>query len=551
MSSPSTSGTDSSATPTHVPEPREPQETGHKHNNSPSSGDSATSGGNGSNTGNTSSGRRRRLPSFSTQILISLVLAVPIGWIALEIGPAEGGADNWLVVTLDTIGSSFVALLRAVVPPLIFTAIIASIANLRGVANGARLAAKTILWFAITALVSVTIGIVLGLVLRPGTNTAVSASDAADPSRTGSWLDFLDGIIPSNFLGISTSATLETAPSGSVTGIESVVEFNALQIIVISIALGAAALKAGKKAEPFLAFNESLLRVVQTVLWWIIRLAPLGTIGLLGNAVASYGWGSLASLGTFAAAIYLGLALVLFVVYPVVLRLHSLSVASYFRGAWPAIQLAFVSRSSVGTMPVTERVTHRNLGVPRAYASFAVPLGSTTKMDGCASIYPAVSAIFVAQFFDVQLALTDYLLIAFVSVVGSAATAGVTGATVMLTLTLSTLGLPLEGVGLLLAIDPILDMGRTAVNVAGQALVPVIVAKREGILDEDRYRSASAEDIFSEDSPDDADAEAGGAPAASVGADAKAAVTAASDAQDADPSLVAAGSADSHAAGED
>jgi hypothetical protein len=122
-------------------------------------------------------------------------------------------------------------------------------------------------------------------------------------------------------------------------------------------------------------------------------------------------------------------------------------------------------------------------------------------MDGCAAIYPAISAIFVAQFFGVSLAVTDYLLIAFVSVVGSAATAGVTGATVMLTLTLSTVGLPLEGVGLLLAIDPILDMGRTAVNVAGQALVPVIVAKREGILDVEQYNRASSEDLFTEDAP--------------------------------------------------
>ena len=149
-------------------------------------------------------------------------------------------------------------------------------------------------------------------------------------------------------------------------------------------------------------------------------------------------------------------------------------------------------------MPVTERVTERNLGVPRSYASFAVPLGATTKMDGCAAIYPALAAIFVAQFFGVPLGVTDYLLIAFVSVVGSAATAGLTGATVMLTLTLSTLGLPLEGVGLLLAIDPILDMGRTAVNVAGQALVPTLVAKREGILDLARANGARGlEDVDS------------------------------------------------------
>lgn len=125
--------------------------------------------------------------------------------------------------------------------------------------------------------------------------------------------------------------------------------------------------------------------------------------------------------------------------------------------------------------------------MPPAYAAFAVPLGATTKIDGCAAIYPAIAAIFVAQFYGVHLGVDDYLLIVLVSLLGSATTAGLTGATVMLALTLSTLGLPLEGIGLLLAIDPILDMGRTAVNVAGQALVPtIIVAKRAGILEEEK-----------------------------------------------------------------
>jgi sodium:dicarboxylate symporter family protein len=125
-----------------------------------------------------------------------------------------------------------------------------------------------------------------------------------------------------------------------------------------------------------------------------------------------------------------------------------------------------------------------------------VPLGSTTKMDGCASVYPALAAIFVAQFYGVHLDISQYLLIILVSVLGSAATAGTTGAIVMLTLTLSTVGLPLDGVGLLLAIDPIIDMGRTALNVAGQALVPAIVSKREGILNEQLYNAPRGADGF-------------------------------------------------------
>jgi Na+/H+-dicarboxylate symporter len=424
--------------------------------------------------------RLRRVP-FAAQVLLALVLGVALGLVAREIGPVADGSPNWLTSTLQTVGGTFVTLLKTLVPPLIVTAVIVSIANLKQVSNAARLAGQTLLWFAITALIAVTIGIGLGLLTEPGRNSSVDAAAQAAPEKTGGWFDFLTGIVPGNILG------LQGSPEGALS-------FNVLQLIVIAVAIGVAALKVGEAAEPILGFVRSALAIVQKVLWWVILLAPIGTLGLIGNAVASYGWESLGSLGVFTGAVYAGLALVLFVVYPVLLRLHGLPPLRYFAGAWPAIQLAFVSRSSVGTLPVTERVTEQNLGVPRSYASFAVPLGATTKMDGCAAIYPALAAIFVAQFFGVDLGITDYLLIALVSVIGSAATAGVTGAVVMLTLTLSTLGLPLAGVGLLLAIDPILDMGRTAVNVAGQALVPTIVAKREGILDVERYRSTATID---------------------------------------------------------
>jgi Na+/H+-dicarboxylate symporter len=267
------------------------------------------------------------------------------------------------------------------------------------------------------------------------------------------------------------------------------VKFNILQIIVVAVVLGLAALKVGKKAEPFLMFTESLLAVIQHVVYWIIRIAPIGTLGLIGNAVVQYGWERLTSLAWFVGAVYAGLLIVFFVVYPLLAKANGLSAKQYFSGVWPAAQFGFVSRSSLGTLPITQAVAERYFGVPRAYASFAVPLGSTTKMDGCAAIYPAIAAIFVAQFFGIELSLIQYGLIVLVSVVGSAATAGTTGATVMLTLTLSTVGLPLEGVGLLLAIDPILDMGRTALNVSGQAIIPAIVAKREGLLDESRYNA--------------------------------------------------------------
>jgi Na+/H+-dicarboxylate symporter len=424
---------------------------------------------------------RSAWPSFGVQVLIGMGAGLALGLIARESDAA------WLAELLATIGAIFVQLLKAVVPPLVFTAIVASIANLGALTNAARLAWKTLLWFAITAGIAVAIGLTLGTLIQPGHHSDLAGAAATPPSSVGGWTDFLKGLVPANFLGLSASTTFDDGGHAA-----TAIGVNVLQLLVVSIAIGLAAIRVGEAGKPFLAFVHSALAIVRKLLWWIIRLTPIGTAGLLGTAVAHYGWGTLAQLGWFAGTVYLGLALVLFGVYPALLRLNGLSVRRFFAGAWPAIQLGFVSRSSIGTLPVTEESTVERLGVPRAYASFAVPLGATTKMDGCAAIYPAVAALFVAQFYGLALGPADYLLIAFVSVLGSAATAGMTGATVMLTLTLSTLGLPLEGAGLLLAVDPILDMGRTAVNVAGQALVPLIVAAREGLVGKDASESPDA-----------------------------------------------------------
>ncbi|MDN5631543.1 MULTISPECIES: dicarboxylate/amino acid:cation symporter [Kocuria] len=439
----------------------------------------------------------RRLPrwmtSFGWQILVALVLGVLLGSVAAAMGGDAEESPNWLMTTLDTIGSSYVTILKAAVVPLVVTAVISSIANLRDVSNAARLAWKTLMWFAITSLIAVVIGIVLGVVAQPGVGTG-QAQPGAYSGTEGSWLAFLKGLIPVNVLGLETTSKVLDPET-----VKTSVNFNILQILVVSLVVGIAALKTGKAAAPFLTFMQSGLAIMQKVVWWIIRLAPLGTLGLIGTAVFEYGWTSMGSLVKFVLTIYVGLLLVAFVVYPVLVKLNGLSVKQFFTGVWPAMQMGFVSRSSLGTMPVTQHVSERNLGVPTHYASFAIPLGATTKMDGCAAIYPAVAAIFVAQFYGVDLTPMHFVLIALVSVLGSAATAGTTGATVMLTLTLSTLGLPLDGVGLLLAVDPIIDMGRTALNVTGQALVAAIVSKREGILDMDLYNAPRHGDFGNDD----------------------------------------------------
>ncbi len=310
------------------------------------------------------------------QIVAGLVVGLILGLIAVAIGPVSEDQPNWLTGLLTQVGSAYVKLLTVLVIPLVVTAVISSVARLREVTNAARLAVQTLIWFAITALASVIVGIVVGLVSSPWLTAGVSGDAAAEPSRVGDWTAFLTGLVPSNIFGLSVNVT---DTGDAVTASPS---FSILQILLISIALGIAALKVGAKADAFVSFAESALAVVQKVLWWIIRLAPIGTAALIGKAVVTYGWSSLASLGVFVVALYVGLLIVLLVVYPIVLRSNGLGIGQFFRNVWAVTSLGFITRSSMGVMPVTQQVTERNLGVPREYSSFAVPLGATTKMDG-------------------------------------------------------------------------------------------------------------------------------------------------------------------------
>nr|WP_228046723.1 dicarboxylate/amino acid:cation symporter [Saccharopolyspora sp. HNM0983] len=409
--------------------------------------------------------------------MTSLVLGAVLGWAARRTDA------EWLVTTLDLVGSTFTDLLTFTVLPLIFTAIVVGIDSLRAVGGGrtaARLGGKTALWFAITSLVSVVIGLLVATALRPGAGVRLVPDDAdlreVSDQEAGSWSDLVTGLVPDNL--ISAFADGET-----------------LQVVFIALLIGAACYALGDTARPFVEVNRSLFEVIQRVLGWIIRLAPLGTLGLIGNAVATYGGEFFAPLLRLTAGTYLACAVVLFGVYPVLLRgIARVSPLRFFAKSWTVLQFAFVSRSSSATLPLSRQAAE-NLGVHPSYASFAVPLATTTKMDGCAAVYPAIGAVFIADLFGIPLGWPQYLTIVLVAVFGAIATAGVTGWFTMLTLTLAALGFPPQvvatGIAVVYAVDPILDMMRTATNVAGQIAIPTAVARTEGLLDDEVLASPS------------------------------------------------------------
>lgn len=415
--------------------------------------------------------RSRRHTVFGLAVLAGLVLGALLGIIAKQ---AE---VSWLATTLSRIGEIFVSLVQFTVIPLVFTAIVVGITSLRrlgGPRTAAQLGGRTLLWFAITSLIAVLIGIAVASIGNIGSGVRVTPSEDAVANiaerSPGDWWAFIQSIVPTNVFSAFS-------------------EGNILQVVFIALLVGGAAYVLGDRASTFVNFNKAAFDIIQKVLGWIIWLAPIGVLGLLGNAFASYGNEFFAPLISLIVAVYVGCALVLFVVYPVLLRfVGRINPLTFFRKSWTALQFAFVSQSSGATLPLSRQAAV-NLGVPRGYASFAVPLGTTTKMDGCAAVFPAATTIFIANLNGITLSFGDYVLIVLVAVFGSLATAGTTGWFTMLTLTLAAVNLPAEviatGVATVFAINPILDMMRTATNVAGQITVPILVARSTGTLDDD------------------------------------------------------------------
>ena len=397
---------------------------------------------------------------FWKRVLAGFVLGALAGWAC---GPASAA---WF----QPLGEVYVSLIKMIAVPLVFFAVVNSVASLHGVQRMAALGGRTFLWFAVTAALAVGVGLLVGQLTDPGLGVGQLAKAA----------DYKVREVPS-----AVKVLLDVVPANPFRALS---EGKILQVIFFAALLGLALVKIGEKSarlrELFGEANDAMIQVTR----FVLEVTPIGTFGLIAALVAGYGFEKLLPLGKFVLALYLACAVQIVVVYGGLLMAHGLSPRRFFRGVFPAMQVAFTSSSSFASMPVALRSVTQNLGVSPAYASFAVPLGASIKMDGCGAIYPAISSIFVAQYFGLHLEPSQYFVILLASVLGSFGTAGVPGtATVMVTLVLSSAGLPVEGIGYLVAIDRVLDMMRTMTNVTGQMLVPVLVAREQGLLDMDVY----------------------------------------------------------------
>ena len=404
-------------------------------------------------------------------ILIAVVLGIAVG-LAINFSKAAlPWLDTVLVQTVfKLVGDLFRNGLSLLVVPLVFFSLTAGVASLKEPSELGRLGWKIIALYLLTTAVAIAMALFLAMTLQPGVGIDQATTAYAPPAAPPSLLATLTGMVTTN-------------PA------RSLAEGNMLQVIVFCILLGLALVMSGapgrRAATQVQDWSEVVMRLVTIVMWF----APIGVFALLAREIATLGFDTILKLIKYFLLVLAAQAIQLFVAFPIMLRLGGLSPLPWLRKMREVWLYAFSTSSSNATLPVNLRVTETRLGASPAVAAFALPLGATINMNGTA-IMQGVATVFIAQVYGVELTLVQLLTVVGMATLAAVGTAGVPSAgIVMLASVLTQVGLPVEGIALILAVDRLLDMARTVVNVSGDAAVTCIVARMEGELDEKVYRA--------------------------------------------------------------
>ena len=417
------------------------------------------------------------------RILIALVLGLVYGGVAAYAGWGDFTAD-WIA----PFGTIFLRLLLLVAVPLVLASLVTGIASLSDLSKLSRIGGKTIAIYLGTTLVALIIGLVVVNVANPGAFVPESVRDSlqenyqgdvaarealATEARERGPLQPLVDMVPDNILGAASDNR------------------RMLNVVFLAFLFGIALMLIPKaQSAPMLALFESLNAVIIKIVELVILFAPIGVFGLIADTVTGVAADSpedvpqlLGALGIYCLVVLVGLAIQMFVTYPLLLRLFTpIGVVQFFRGIAQAQLVAFSTSSSAATLPVTMKSAQKNLGISEEVSSFVLPLGATINMDGT-GLYQAVAAVFIAQTLGISLDLTAQLSIVFLALLASIGTAAVPSAgIVMLIVILETIDVPAAGIALILGVDRPLDMARTAANITGDVTVAAIVAAGEGQL---------------------------------------------------------------------
>ncbi|WP_020681028.1 dicarboxylate/amino acid:cation symporter [Marinobacterium rhizophilum] len=394
--------------------------------------------------------------------------------IGMALGMLAGAILGPDAQMLKPIGTLFINAIKMLIVPLVFCSLVVGVTSMQDTRKLGRIGLKSLVLYMGTTAVAISIGLAMGTVFMPGEGINMVAAEAAASAKEAPTL---------------VQTLLDMVPKNPVSALAA---GNILQIIVFALGLGIALNLSGEKAKPAVELFESLAEGMYKLTELVMKLAPYGVFGLMAWVSGKYGMEILLPLIKVIAVVYLGCIIHVVVFYSgLISTLGRLNPVRYLKGLVNPAAVAFTTTSSSGTLPATIKAAREEMGVSKGISSFVLPLGATINMDGTA-LYQGVCALFISQAFGIDLTFSDYLLIIMTSTLASIGTAGVPGAgLIMLSLVLTTVGLPMEGLAIIAGIDRILDMARTTVNVCGDMMVTVLVGKSENELDETVYNRSS------------------------------------------------------------
>ncbi len=420
--------------------------------------------------------------SLTQRIVVAMLMGLLMGALLNFISSGNllpVAVQTWLDLYLvdglfDTVGQIFVRSLKLLVVPLVFVSLICGVSSLGNNSRMGAVATRTVALYMTTTALAIALAIMVAVIVRPGVGIDLAMATEFVAKEAPPLKNTIINIFPSN--------PVQSMANGSI-----------LQVIVFSLLMGFAISKSGEKGQRISQFFNDLNEIIMTMVMILMKLAPYGVFCLLAKLFSDVGIGMILSLAKYFFTVLFVLLLHSLGVYSLIFKFFTgLSVRTFLSKMRSALALAFSTASSGATMPVTLRTVEQRLGVNNSIASFTVPLGATINMDGTA-IMQGVATVFIAQAYNIGLGLDGYLTVVLTATLASIGTAAVPGVgLVMLVMVLNQVGLPVEGIGLIIGVDRLLDMTRTATNVTGDAMVTTVVANSEGLLDRDTFNDPEA-----------------------------------------------------------
>ena len=421
--------------------------------------------------------KEKKKISLTSMIFIALIAGAITGMVLHYLVP-DSSVKNDVIVegVLYVLGQGFIRLMKMLVVPLVFCSLVCGSMAIGDTKKLGNVGGKTLAFYLVTTAVAVAVALGIGTLLRPGigldmSKIQINASDIETMEST-SLVQTILNIIPDN--------PIKSLASGEM-----------LQIIVFALIIGVILAKLGERAETVSNFISQFNDIMMEMTMMVMSLAPIGVFSLIARTFATIGFSAFVPLAKYMIAVLIALAIQCFGIYQILLKLFTgLNPVKFIRKFFPVMAFAFSTATSNATIPLSIDTLHKKMGVSKKISSFTIPLGATINMDGT-SIMQGVAVMFSAQAFGIQLTPMDYITVIGTATLASIGTAGIPSVgLVTLTMVFNSVGLPVEAIGIIMGIDRILDMARTAVNITGDAVCTTIVACQNGAVDKEVFNKA-------------------------------------------------------------